>query len=39
MLAGGQDSFDWLKDRIKRPKVVVDLGVIEELKGLQRVAG
>ena len=25
VLAGGLDSFDWLKDRIKRPKVVVDL--------------
>ena len=36
MLAGGQDSFDWLKDRIKRPKVVVDLGAIEELKGNQQ---
>ena len=25
VLAGGLDSFDWLKDRIKRPRVVVDL--------------
>ena len=25
VLAGGLDSFDWLKDRIKRPKVVIDL--------------
>ena len=25
VMAGGLDSFDWLKDRIKRPKVVVDL--------------
>ena len=25
VLAGGLDSFDWLKDRIKRPSVVVDL--------------
>jgi xanthine dehydrogenase YagS FAD-binding subunit len=35
VLAGGMDSFDWLKDRIKRPKVVVDLSGIEELKGVR----
>jgi len=35
VLAGGLDSFDWLKDRIKRPKVVVDLSGIEELKGVR----
>ena len=29
-MAGGLDSFDWLKDRIKRPKVVVDLSRCEE---------
>ena len=23
VLAGGMDSFDWLKDRIRKPKVVV----------------
>jgi xanthine dehydrogenase YagS FAD-binding subunit len=38
IMAGGLDSFDWLKDRIKRPKVVVDLSGIEELKGI-RAAG
>ena len=38
VMAGGLDSFDWLKDRIKRPKVVVDLSGIEELKGV-RAAG
>ena len=26
VLAGGLDSMDWLKDRLKRPKAVVDLG-------------
>ena len=31
VLAGGLDSFDWFKDRIKRPRVVVDLGAITEL--------
>jgi xanthine dehydrogenase YagS FAD-binding subunit len=35
VLAGGMDSFDWLKDRIKRPKVVVDLSGIAELKGVR----
>jgi xanthine dehydrogenase YagS FAD-binding subunit len=35
VLAGGLDSFDWLKDRIKRPKVVVDLSGIEELRGIR----
>ena len=25
VLAGGLDSLEWFKDRIKRPKVVVDL--------------
>ena len=35
VLAGGLDSFDWLKDRIKRPAAVVDLGGIEELKGIR----
>ena len=35
VMAGGLDSFDWLKDRIKRPKVVVDLSGIEELKGIR----
>jgi xanthine dehydrogenase YagS FAD-binding subunit len=35
IMAGGLDSFDWLKDRIKRPKVLVDLSGIAELKGVQ----
>jgi len=35
VLAGGLDSFDWLKDRIKKPKVVVDLSGVEELKGIR----
>jgi xanthine dehydrogenase YagS FAD-binding subunit len=38
VLAGGMDSFDWLKDRIKRPKVVVDLSGIAELKGIRSTA-
>jgi xanthine dehydrogenase YagS FAD-binding subunit len=38
VLAGGMDSFDWLKDRIKKPKVVVDLSGIAELKGVHTTA-
>ena len=35
VLAGGLDSFDWFKDRILRPSVVVDLGGIESLRGVR----
>jgi xanthine dehydrogenase YagS FAD-binding subunit len=35
IFAGGLDSFDWLKDRIKRPRYVVDLGGVAELKGVR----
>src|SRR6202045_2185063 len=35
VLAGGLDSFDWLKDRIKKPKAVVDLSGIEERRGIR----
>jgi xanthine dehydrogenase YagS FAD-binding subunit len=38
VLAGGMDSFDWLKDRIKKPKVVVDLSGIAELRGIRTTA-
>src|ERR1700680_4842450 len=38
VLAGGLDSFDWLKDRIKRPKAVVDLSQVKQLRGV-RAAG
>src|SRR5579862_5191606 len=36
VMAGGLDSFDWLKDRIKRPKALVDLSGIDELKGIRK---
>src|SRR6516165_10469623 len=39
VLAGGLDSFDWLKDRIKRPKSVVDLSQVKELTGIREVNG
>lgn len=35
VLAGGLDSFDWLKDRIRKPKVVIDLSGINELRGIR----
>ncbi len=34
-MAGGNDSLDWFKDRVKRPKAVMDLGGITELKGIR----
>src|SRR5450759_2827753 len=39
LMAGGLDSFDWLKDRIKRPKAVVDLSGVDELKGIRSTDG
>jgi xanthine dehydrogenase YagS FAD-binding subunit len=39
VLAGGLDSFDWLKDRIKRPAYVIDLSQIKELRGVKSVDG
>ena len=35
VLAGGLDTFDWLKDRNKRPQVVIDLSGIKELTGIK----
>ena len=29
------DSLDWFKDRVKRPKAVVDLSQIGDLKGIR----
>ena len=39
VLAGGLDSFDWLKDRIKRPKAVIDLSQIRDLSGVRETNG
>ena len=39
VLAGGLDSMDWLKDRLRRPKVVVDLAQIKELHGITEANG
>jgi len=35
VLAGGLDSMDWLKDRIKRPQAVIDLSGIAALRGIR----
>lgn len=34
-LAGGQDSYDWFKDRVKRPVAVIDLNGIDEMHGIR----
>jgi xanthine dehydrogenase YagS FAD-binding subunit len=39
ILAGGMDSFDWLKDRIRRPKIVVDVTAVPELRGIRETGG
>lgn len=35
VMAGGLDSFDFLKDRVKKPAVLVDLSGIDALKGIR----
>jgi xanthine dehydrogenase YagS FAD-binding subunit len=35
VLAGGLDSFDWLKDRIRRPAIVIDLSGVADLRGIR----
>lgn len=35
LMAGGNDSLDWFKDRAKNPKAVIDLMGIESLKGIR----
>lgn len=37
-MAGGQDSLDWFKDRVKRPSTVVDLSGVAELSGITETA-
>jgi xanthine dehydrogenase YagS FAD-binding subunit len=39
IMAGGMDSFDWLKDRIKRPSLVIDLSHVEALRGIKALNG
>src|ERR1700680_2440322 len=37
-MGGGYDSLSWFKDRIKRPKAVIDLNGIAEMKGFRETA-
>jgi xanthine dehydrogenase YagS FAD-binding subunit len=39
VMAGGLDTFDWLKDRSKRTNVVIDLSQMDELRGVKEVGG
>ncbi|MFP5222821.1 MAG: FAD binding domain-containing protein [Acidobacteriota bacterium] len=39
ILAGGLDSLERFKDRIKRPKAVIDLGRIESMRGIREADG
>lgn len=39
VLAGGLDTFDWLKDRAKQTNVVVDLSQVSELSGIREANG
>ena len=38
VVAGGQDSYDWFKDRAKRPEALIDLTGIAALKGVRKTA-
>jgi len=37
-IAGGYDSLSWFKERIKRPKAVLDLSAVAEMKGIRDTA-
>ena len=39
VIAGGMDSFDWLKDRTKRTSAVIELSQIAELHGIREAGG
>ncbi len=34
LIAGGKDSLDWFKDRVKQPAALIDITGIEELHGI-----
>jgi xanthine dehydrogenase YagS FAD-binding subunit len=38
LMAGGQDSLDWFKDRVKRPRAVIELTGIQDLSGIRETA-
>lgn len=35
LIAGGKDSLDWFKDRVKKPGVVIDISALSELHGIR----
>ena len=35
VLAGGQDTYGWLKDRARHPRAMIDLAAVEELRGVR----
>jgi xanthine dehydrogenase YagS FAD-binding subunit len=37
-LAGGHDSLDWFKDRVKRPTAVIEITGIKDLAGIRETA-
>src|ERR1700733_8795119 len=39
VLAGGLDSMDWLEDRLRRPRYVIDLTEVKELVGIKEAGG
>src|SRR2546421_972575 len=39
VLAGGLDSMDWLQDRLRRPRYVIDRTQIKELVGIKDTGG
>jgi len=39
IVAGGKDSLDWFKDRVKMPPVLVDISGIAELHGIREESG
>jgi len=39
ILAGGMDSLDWFKDRLRKPGAVIDLGGVEALRGVRESDG
>jgi xanthine dehydrogenase YagS FAD-binding subunit len=39
IVAGGQDSWDWLKNRTRRTPAVIDLGAVAELRGVREIDG
>lgn len=39
LLGAGQDSYDWFKNRTKKPRAVIDLSGIEALRGVREQDG